>query len=100
MKKVASEGVNFVRHYTNSPQCVPSRTSMLTSRYVHDTDTSNNGQVCVSVSLRVCVCVCVCACACVCMLAFVCVRVSASVHGSLIPLNLAWCGCDALMASS
>jgi arylsulfatase K len=37
-------GVNFVRHYTNSPQCVPSRTSMVTSRYVHDSWTPNNGQ--------------------------------------------------------
>lgn len=37
-------GVNFVRHYTASPQCVPSRTSMVTGRYVHETDTSNNGQ--------------------------------------------------------
>jgi choline-sulfatase len=36
--------VTFSRHYTNSPQCVPSRTSMLTSRYVHETGTSNNGQ--------------------------------------------------------
>jgi arylsulfatase A-like enzyme len=39
-----SMGVNFVRHYTNSPQCVPSRTSMITSRYVHDSWTPNNGQ--------------------------------------------------------
>ena len=36
--------VTFTRHYTNSPQCVPSRTSMLSSRYVHQTATSNNGQ--------------------------------------------------------
>ena len=36
--------VTFSRHYTNSPQCVPSRTSMLSSRYVHETGTSNNGQ--------------------------------------------------------
>ena len=37
-------GVNFVRHHTASPQCVPSRTSMLTSRYVHETGTTNNGE--------------------------------------------------------
>jgi arylsulfatase A-like enzyme len=36
--------VTFTRHYTNSPQCVPSRTSMLSSRYVHETGTTNNGQ--------------------------------------------------------
>jgi arylsulfatase A-like enzyme len=39
-----SRGVTFARHYTNSPQCVPSRTSMFTSRYVHDSWTPNNGQ--------------------------------------------------------
>jgi arylsulfatase K len=38
------QGVTFSRHYTNSPQCVPSRTSMLTGRYVHDALTPNNGQ--------------------------------------------------------
>ena len=37
-------GVQFSRHYTNSPQCVPSRTSMVTSRYIHDSWTPNNGQ--------------------------------------------------------
>jgi arylsulfatase A-like enzyme len=42
--ELKASGVNFVRHYCNSPQCVPSRTSMITSRYVHETGTSNNGQ--------------------------------------------------------
>ena len=37
-------GTSFVRHYTNSPQCVPSRTSMMTGRYAHEMDTTNNGQ--------------------------------------------------------
>lgn len=37
-------GVTFVRHYSNSPQCVPSRTSMMTGRYVHSIATPNNGQ--------------------------------------------------------
>ena len=37
-------GASFVRHYTNSPQCVPSRTSMLTGRYASDVGTTNNGQ--------------------------------------------------------
>ena len=39
-----SQGVTFVRHYANSPQCVPSRTSMVTSRYAHEAWTPNNGQ--------------------------------------------------------
>ena len=34
----------FNRHYTNSPQCVPSRTGMMVGRYVSDTKTTNNGQ--------------------------------------------------------
>jgi arylsulfatase A-like enzyme len=38
------QGVTFARHFTNSPQCVPSRTSMVTGRYVHDSLTPNNGQ--------------------------------------------------------
>lgn len=40
---LAAGGINFASHYTNSPQCVPSRTSMITSRYVHDSKTWNNG---------------------------------------------------------
>ncbi len=43
-KNLIGQGANFVRHYTASPQCVPSRTSMLTSRYVHEIDTTNNVQ--------------------------------------------------------
>ena len=43
-KNLIGKGANFVRHYTASPQCVPSRTSMLTSRYAHEIDTTNNGQ--------------------------------------------------------
>ena len=39
-----SRGVTFARHYTTSPQCVPSRTSMVTSRYIHESWTPNNGQ--------------------------------------------------------
>jgi glycosyltransferase involved in cell wall biosynthesis len=39
-----SQAVVFTRHYTNSPQCVPSRTSMVTGRYVHETGTTNNGE--------------------------------------------------------
>ena len=43
-KRFVSAGAAFVRHYTNSPQCVPSRTSMLTGRYCSDVGTTNNGQ--------------------------------------------------------
>ena len=39
-----SQAVVFTRHYANSPQCVPSRTSMLTGRYIHQQHTTNNGQ--------------------------------------------------------
>ena len=39
-----SKGTTFARHYCNSPQCVPSRTSMVTGRYVHESLTPNNGQ--------------------------------------------------------
>ena len=43
-KLLFPNAVTFTRHFTNSPQCVPSRTSMLASRYVHELGTSNNGQ--------------------------------------------------------
>lgn len=39
-----SQAVVFTRHFTNSPQCVPSRTAMLTGRYIHQQHTTNNGQ--------------------------------------------------------
>ena len=43
-KDFMAKGVVWTRHYTNSPQCVPSRTGMLTGRYVHELGTTNNGQ--------------------------------------------------------
>lgn len=43
-KSLAASGVNFVRHYTPSPQCVPSRVAMMTGRYPHETGCTNNGQ--------------------------------------------------------
>ena len=39
-----SQGVTFARHYANSPQCVPSRTSMMTGLHVHESLSPNNGQ--------------------------------------------------------
>jgi arylsulfatase A-like enzyme len=39
-----AQGVTFARHFTNSPQCVPSRTSMMTGLHVHAALTPNNGQ--------------------------------------------------------
>ena len=41
---LVAKGVTFARHFTASPQCVPSRTSMMTGRYAHEMDTTNNGQ--------------------------------------------------------
>ena len=41
---LVARGATFARHFTASPQCVPSRTSMMTGRYVHEMDTTNNGQ--------------------------------------------------------
>ena len=42
--KLVDNGVTFARHYCASPQCVPSRASLMTGRYVHEIDTTNNGQ--------------------------------------------------------
>lgn len=44
LRTLAANGVTFARTYTASPQCVPSRTSMLTSRYVHEINTWSNCQ--------------------------------------------------------
>ena len=41
---LAAEGVNFVRTYASSPQCVPSRTSMLAGRRTDQTRTFSNSQ--------------------------------------------------------
>eukprot|EP01006_Ploeotia_vitrea_P029537 TRINITY_DN62062_c0_g1_i1.p1 TRINITY_DN62062_c0_g1~~TRINITY_DN62062_c0_g1_i1.p1 ORF type:complete len:566 (+),score=66.39 TRINITY_DN62062_c0_g1_i1:32-1729(+) len=43
-RKVARNGVNFVRNYAASPQCVPSRSTMFTSKMTHVIHTWNNGQ--------------------------------------------------------
>ncbi|MFX0083617.1 MAG: sulfatase [Candidatus Hodarchaeota archaeon] len=44
LDKLASEGVNFTRCYTNSPLCMPARASMMTGQYVceHGIWTNNN----------------------------------------------------------
>merc|ERR1712176_485720 len=42
MWNLAAQGVNFVNTYANSPQCSPSRTSMFTGRYPHQTKAWSN----------------------------------------------------------
>lgn len=43
-KSLVGNGATFARHYCASPQCVPSRSSLMTGRYVHEIDAANNGQ--------------------------------------------------------
>lgn len=35
LHSLSSQGVNFIRTYTNSPQCVPGRCAMMTGRHTH-----------------------------------------------------------------
>ena len=35
LRSIASQGVNFIRTYTNAPQCVPGRSAMMTGRHTH-----------------------------------------------------------------
>ena len=35
LRALADRGTNFIRTYANSPQCVPSRSSMMTGRHTH-----------------------------------------------------------------
>ena len=44
LDKLASEGVNFINCFTNSPLCMPARASMMTGQYVceHGIWTNNN----------------------------------------------------------
>ena len=44
LRKLASQGTNFVNTYAASPQCVPSRTTMFTGRRIDQTQTWSNGQ--------------------------------------------------------
>lgn len=44
LDKLSSDGVLFRNHFVNSPQCVPSRTSMLSGVYPHQTGVFQNGQ--------------------------------------------------------
>jgi choline-sulfatase len=42
LDRMAHEGVQFTRAYCNSPLCVPSRMSMMTGRYPHNTQVFSN----------------------------------------------------------
>lgn len=44
LRALAADGVNFVRTYAASPQCVPSRTTMFTGRHTHQIQAWSNGQ--------------------------------------------------------
>jgi len=44
LRKLAAEGVNFVKTYAASPQCVPSRTTMLTGRRTDVIEAWSNSQ--------------------------------------------------------
>ena len=43
LRSLADSGTNYVRTYANSPQCVPSRTSMMMGRHTHHIGAWNNG---------------------------------------------------------
>ena len=43
MDRIAAEGVRFSRCITNSPVCVPTRRSMATGLYCHNTGIWQNG---------------------------------------------------------
>ena len=36
LRALASKSVSFIRHYTNSPQCVPGRVAMFTGRRIDE----------------------------------------------------------------
>ena len=42
LRSLANSGTNYVRTYANSPQCVPSRTSMMMGRHTHHIGAWNN----------------------------------------------------------
>ena len=42
LRNLAKQGVSFVRHYSNSPQCVPGRCAMYSGRHTHHTFALNN----------------------------------------------------------
>lgn len=44
LDKLAEEGVRFTNAYCNSPVCVPSRASLATGRYVHETGNWDNAK--------------------------------------------------------
>eukprot|EP01084_Bolivina_argentea_P070207 127654_1 len=42
LRSIADQGVSFVRHYTNSPKCVPGRVAMFTGRRIDQIKTFGN----------------------------------------------------------
>ena len=42
LKSLSLQGVNFIRTYTNSPECVPSRAAFMTGRHTHKQGAFNN----------------------------------------------------------
>ncbi len=42
LRGIASQGVTFTRHYTNSPQCVPGRSALFSGRRTDNTRAFNN----------------------------------------------------------
>ena len=53
LRKLASQGTNFVNTYAASPQCVPSRTTMFAGRHTHQIKawSNDNGLAGVSTTL-------------------------------------------------
>eukprot|EP01084_Bolivina_argentea_P065862 120056_1 len=43
LRALASQGTQFVRHYTNGPLCVPGRSALFTGRRTNDIHVYNNG---------------------------------------------------------
>lgn len=53
LRALAKAGTNFVRNYAAAPQCVPSRTTMLTGRHTHHISAWSNSKSIAASALRV-----------------------------------------------